>query len=216
MQQAWFDVWSEVNRQVFVRQAIQHVERQEFIADQVQVTPTVDNHIVQDDQSPDVARSDQREKPSAGLGESDSNHRGARLIPVQRHRPCLATLALPPTEQANLADDLESRRAHRKSVKRHPGNLQPRRVYHWNSKPLPPTPTKLSVCHSTKRGRGYLSTHLVHTPNSPTLLQQSVTMGENPLIDVMKASYDYEATAEDEMTIKEDQLLYLVNHVDDE
>lgn len=39
---------------------------------------------------------------------------------------------------------------------------------------------------------------------------------ETTFRDVMKAQYDYEATAEDELSVKEDQLLYLLATLDDE
>ena len=41
-------------------------------------------------------------------------------------------------------------------------------------------------------------------------------MASTPYLAVLKAAYDYEPTSEDEIAIKEDQILFLVERTDDE
>ena len=41
-------------------------------------------------------------------------------------------------------------------------------------------------------------------------------MASTPYLAVLKAAYDYEPTSEDEIAIKEDQILFLIERTDDE
>ena len=41
-------------------------------------------------------------------------------------------------------------------------------------------------------------------------------MASMPYLAVLKAVYDYEPTSEDEIAIKEDQILFLIERTDDE
>jgi len=58
---------------------------------------------------------------------------------------------------------------------------------------------------------------LPHTARDtfPLILRRAVAMGKDYL-GVFKASYDYVSQSDDEVSIKEDQILFLVERVDEE
>ena len=53
-------------------------------------------------------------------------------------------------------------------------------------------------------------------PPLPVILNALLHMPDTPYLQVLKASYDYDPQSEDEIAIKEDQLLFLIERTDDE
>ncbi|KAG8916941.1 cytoskeletal protein binding protein, partial [Tulasnella sp. 417] len=216
MLKIWIDVWTSLVRQLFIRQKLEALNNSQR------------NSIT----APEVAQVDAEPVTVAPSSRSVSSRKvagGAEIIPnsnPNRHRTH-GQPVLPPAIEVVDERDLRVSRHSLRSVRKSAGQYPPTRLAVKDSKPLPPlpgstqtNPNLLTVPYTNTRrpARPRLSrTSTVITLRSSKVSGRLSTMAEEVVFrDVMKASYDYAATADDELTMKEDQLLYLLGNLDDD
>lgn len=216
MLKIWVDVWTALVRQLFIRQKLEALNNS-------QRTSITAPEVAQVDAEPVTV------VPSSRSASSRKVAGGAEIIPNSNpnRRRTHGQPVLPPAIEVVDERDLRVSRHSLRSVRKSAGQYPPTRLAHKDSKPLPPlpgnnptNPNLLTVPSANTRrpAAPRLSrTSTVINLRSSKVSGRLSTMAEEVVFrDVMKAAYDYAATAEDELTMKEDQLLYLLGNLDDE
>lgn len=169
------------------------------------------------------AAAGKRVEAPATSSNSDLNRRVRHPSqPTQQHAHHPNTPRITKDDVQRTRSDLKRTTSRRSAKSRSSSN-------HRLTKPLPPIPEGLLSVPQPIRGnssrsfrpsaprRISSSSTVINLRSSRVSIGRLSTMADDTTFrDVMKAAYDYEATAEDELSIKEDQLVYLLGQLDDE
>lgn len=219
MLKIWFDLWTHLVRQLFIRQKLE-----ELSSSSRRNSLLAPSEVVQVDSQPVTVQI-----PATPDTRNTSRGEVAEIIPnsnPNRRRRTQGQAVLPPAIQVVDENDLRVSRHSLRSSRKSSGQYPPRRLSGKDSKPLPPlpgytprsNPNRLSVRPAAPQrlSRASRASTTINLRSSHVSGRLSTMAEEVVFRDVMKAAYDYEATAEDELTMKEEQLLYLLANLDDE
>ncbi|KAG8883587.1 cytoskeletal protein binding protein [Tulasnella sp. 331] len=240
---SWLQIaWSKIVRQLFLRQSkLQQRKRQEdrrrssILAPEASSTPVVEVSIPKstesDKASPTVVlvehSTKSREESRSSIHRSTPRGNGTR--PRNRH-PVLPA----------ISQDDNSRQHSRHSPRLHPRplssstshtssyNRRKKRLSRFSNKPLPALPPSIadaiaslrpnSLAKSLRAGPSAAAALAARTSRISRISRKGTreisNMSAEIHRDIVKAAYAYEAQAEDELSIKEEQLLYLLDHSD--
>ncbi|KAG8888964.1 cytoskeletal protein binding protein [Tulasnella sp. 332] len=240
---SWLQIaWSKIVRQLFLRQSkLQQRKRQEnrrrssILAPEASSTPVVEVSIPKstesDKASPTVVlvehSTKSREESRSSIHRSTPRGNGTR--PRNRH-PVLPA----------ISQDDNSRQHSRHSPRLHPRplssstshtssyNRRKKRLSRFSNKPLPALPPSIadaiaslrpnSLAKSLRAGPSAAAALAARTSRISRISRRGTreisNMSAQIHRDIVKAAYAYEAQAEDELSIKEEQLLYLLDHSD--
>ena len=229
MLKIWLDIWSTVVRQLFIRQVqISESRRQSFA---VGPPPSqTDTPKPEPSPTPAVVVTSNTTKAVAVGAEIKGVKAGKRVVEspstssdLNRHRsgkrthnPVLPSPATTTTPSPSTQDPQRTRRSHKRGSSRRSGNNSSASRL---TKPLPPIPGTFLAVPSQKPSaplRLSRTSAVINLRSSKVSGRLSTMAEETAFRDLMKASYDYDATAEDELTLKDEQLLYLLAQLDDE
>lgn len=217
MLKIWADLWTALVRQLFIRQKL------EALSNTGQRDSLTGPEVVQVDAEPVTVA------PSSRGAHSRKVAVDAEIIPHSNpnRRRAQGQPVLPPAIEVVDERDLRVSRHSLRSVRKSAGQYPPTRLAAKDSKPLPPLPGNtqpnpnfLTVPYTNSRRPAApqrISRASTINLRSSKVSGRLSTMAEEVVFrDVMKAVYDYAATADDELAMKEDQLLYLLGNLDDE